>query len=627
MSRARTRRWLARGVLVLVSIPLLWLATINLALWTGLVEQLVSGERPRSTVRLRHGFAWCVWPTHVHFHELRLQIDAARWQLELDLPDGEVELELSQLLARRFATRSVQGQHAQLAFAFKRPYGTDPAQLEGLRRIEGFPLPILDEEPRPTPEHPWEFVLEGVDTELDQLQVDTFTAQLQGHLGGAFVVRVAERVGLPSLTLDMTAGEIHHRETLVARDVASQVELSVRAYDVRELHGTPALRMMSGRVAIQAAISELEWVNDLGWDVPVTLHHGQGTLGGEVIIDEGAVAPGSSLIYQAARLELTQARERGRPLLVDAAIVVEVRAEATDGEEPAVLAQAELVALRLGAASPLMTADQLSLRAGFDSVDLVDGLGKLVSASVELPAFEVDVREVGRLGPKLPLRGGSVVGHASAHTKRDDPRIFELDFAATVDDLVLTLGDDFELRTDGDLRSKGTLEHAKLALVLAPLHVKLHQIALRTARAITSHDWLVIEGATVRYDAGSGRLVADLDGRMNHLRSVVLHLRPDRGLFRRVPDLRRWTEPVSFSMKVTRGRGGTEVDIGRFEGKAVDLRATISRAGDATRAAVYFTRARVGLSTSGGESRDIDVAVGPRWFEERQAWVRAALER
>src|SRR5690606_30565322 len=134
--------WLVRGGLVLLSIPWLWLLAINVAWWTGLVEAVVSGDHQRATVRLEHGFAWCVWPTHVHVDELHLEIDAEGWQLDLRVPQGEVDLELHELLSQRVETRWIRGEGAVLAVSLKQPHGTDPTELEGFHPTDRLPAPL-----------------------------------------------------------------------------------------------------------------------------------------------------------------------------------------------------------------------------------------------------------------------------------------------------------------------------------------------------------------------------------------------------------------------------------------------------------------------------------------------------
>src|SRR5690606_24132888 len=143
------------------------------------------------------------------------------------VPQGEVDLELHELLSRRVETRWIRGEGAVLAFSLKQPHGTDPTELEGFHLIDGFPAPIREAEPRPVPEQPWELALEGLDVGLAQMQVNAFEAELDGRMEGAVDLKVAKRFGLPSLTLELAQAKVWRLGALVAEEVTGRAELSL----------------------------------------------------------------------------------------------------------------------------------------------------------------------------------------------------------------------------------------------------------------------------------------------------------------------------------------------------------------------------------------------------------------
>lgn len=620
------RRWGVRVGLTLVIIPLAWLLAVNLALWTGLVEALVSGERPRSTIRLRHGWAWCVWPTRVHVHDLHLEIDAPRWQLELRLPDGETDIELRKLLSRRFETAWIRGHGADLAFSFKRSAGTDPAAVEGVNVIEGFPLPILDEQPPPIPDHRWEIVLGDIEAALDRLQIDAFEVDLDGRLAGSLDVKVVTRFGLPSLKIRVEEGTVHHLDTKVAEDVRGQVALELASYDPQQVQGPPLLRYLSGEVGLTATCPGLEWIEQLGVALPVTLRRGRGSLFADASLTRGVVDAGSQLAYQTDDLRVIRRRGDQASLVLDGQLSLTVQTPATEDEGGGVDVDVSLLGVRArasGTERPGLVAPQLLAAARYARADLVEGPGPLRSASAHLPRFEVT--DLGLLGQGTPLRGGNIVGHASAHTTEDDPEVVAFEFGADVEGLDLDLRGATSLRTDGYVRSKGTLQRQQGVLVLGPLHAKLHDLSLDTTRGKTRDDWVEIDRSTLRYRLDTARIDADLHGRAESLRMLLAHLRPGKDLFQRVPDLGLGTDPVDFSLHLERSPGQLLVDVDELDGPPIDIAAAVSSVDGALRAAVFFRRSHIGLVSVGGGSRDISVAVDTSWFEAKRGWVREAL--
>jgi len=624
--RTRAQRWTIRIAIALVSVALGWLLLINLMLWTGAIEAIVSAERPRSTVRLEHGRAWCIWPTRVHVEDLYLAIDAERWQLELHLPKGEVDVDLHELLWRRFETSWIRGQHGDLTFSLKKPHGTDPEAVQTYAQIEGMPLPILDEEPRPVPEadKAWEVAIHDVDADLDRLKVNGFQADLEAQLAGAVDVRVTQHFALPYLTLDIEQAEIHHADALVAEGVRGLVDLTLDEYDPSEIKGKKALRMLSGRIAITANVAPLEWTRTLNKDLPVELHRGDGTLACEVNLLEGELLEGTRVLYETERVQAVMPRDKGDAIWADLAAHLEVevhRSEASDSAH----ASATLRQLRVGMGTqdlaPVLTAPRLTLEAQSTKCDLVEGIGELAAASFDLPRFTApDLGTLGDVSKKIGLHSGQLVGHASAHTKKGNPEEFALDFGTDIEELGISLGDSNRLRTDGYVRSKGTLSLEGGELKLSPLHAKLQNVRMKTKKGETSEDWLEVDRAEIRYRRKDGRMSAEVRGRLVDLRSVLAHLRPGKDLFERVPDLGMGTDPISYALSFTRSGPRTQIDITHFEGSPIDIRASLSKTPKETRGVVYFRRANVGLLTNGG-SRDIEVAVDQAWFEARKKWV------
>src|SRR5690606_29452259 len=118
-----------------------WLLLINLALWTGLVARAVTGERERATLKLEHGFAWCVWPTRVHLSDFDLRIETHGWQMALAAESATIDLHLLQLLSRRFSADHVDLDGLNLTFRSKREEG-QAEDFADWGPIVGFDAPV-----------------------------------------------------------------------------------------------------------------------------------------------------------------------------------------------------------------------------------------------------------------------------------------------------------------------------------------------------------------------------------------------------------------------------------------------------------------------------------------------------
>src|SRR5690606_13489504 len=119
---ARTRRWVrvARWLLLVpLGVYVLIVAAVNLALWTGLVERLVSKPRGASEVQLRLDHGWALWPTHVHIRGLELNVDAVPYQLRVVVPHGRADISLWALTQRTFRTRSIDVEDATVILLLK----------------------------------------------------------------------------------------------------------------------------------------------------------------------------------------------------------------------------------------------------------------------------------------------------------------------------------------------------------------------------------------------------------------------------------------------------------------------------------------------------------------------------
>jgi hypothetical protein len=199
----RRRWWLA--LVVLLPLPT-WILFLNVMLWTGAIESLVSREDAISQLRLRHGFAWLVWPTRVHVHDLELDVDAHSYQLALDIDEALVDIALVELLGRRVHFEEIIATGARVTYRDKvDPEDASDPQLVAYALFDGQPPEVQAEDPRPVPEpgEEWSIDLDDVDAQLDALWIDEFDLEPCGHGRGALHWVDAGEFAVPTTTIDL----------------------------------------------------------------------------------------------------------------------------------------------------------------------------------------------------------------------------------------------------------------------------------------------------------------------------------------------------------------------------------------------------------------------------------------
>lgn len=623
-------RWLRRLLIVVVLLPLLWLVIVNMLLWTGAVSAIVSGERERSSIKLEHGWAWCIWPTVVHVDDLHLTIDGPRFQLDLTVGSGVADIELHELFSRRFETTSFRGVEVTGSYSVKRPHGAEESSYEGFHRIEGMPPPVLEAEPRPVPEREdaWGFELHGLDAELTALQVNAIKATMQARVRGDLDVLVAYNFALPNLEIEIEQGTIERMgETMgetIAEDLAGSVSAQIAPYNPEEAQGRGALRHLSLDTTLGAKLTGLDVLSSFAKDLPVKLSGGAGVVSCDLTVRDGAVLPGSSASYETSELRAGRSVE-DVSFAVKTALHVRAEVGEGDGERTPLRLEANArdIESRVGTSKEAwLSAEKLTASASFARADLVEGVGSLRSASAELPSFNVhDLGAINGVTGGLWIRGGRLAGNAAAKTGKN-PKTISFDFAVDIDGLSLQSGEN-SLRTNGYLRSDGALVRGKKGkrLSLEPLRLKLRDLQIKTERGESSPEWLEVERAEVKYAVDTSRLSVELRGQIPELRSLLAHLRPGEDIFQRLPKAGLGTRTLDFAMSLTKTPGSFELKVSRLNGGPIDAVAALATAGEETRIAVHLRRIGIGIISAGNGSRTIKLAVGSDWFDDKTSWV------
>ena len=117
-------RALRRGLFGLfVGLPALFVAIMlgtNIMIWSGAIEHLASRRYPMATVEIEVGHAWMLWPGKIHVRDFELDVDAYLYQLHVEVPAGDMDIALLDLVSREFHTRSVHGEDVSIWVVIKK---------------------------------------------------------------------------------------------------------------------------------------------------------------------------------------------------------------------------------------------------------------------------------------------------------------------------------------------------------------------------------------------------------------------------------------------------------------------------------------------------------------------------
>lgn len=617
---ARWRRLGRWALVLLVAAYPAFLLVINLALWTGLVETLVSGDRPRVRLRLQHGFAYCVWPTTVHVQDFKLGIDTYAWQMQIDIADGELQTSVLDLMSREFRAEKLRGSGAEIAFALKLESDRDMMhRAEAFRQLEDLPEPVRADSPPPRPayEDAWIVDLHDVDLHLDRLWIDEIDAKIDGRLRGSLALWGGHWFTFPDSRLDIASGSATlggepFADAIVGRLDVSQLPL--RPHDDEQ----DAVPRLSGRVAASVVLASSAWSELYTRGHSIGIDGGGGLLLLDAAVRGGEVMPGSWADLWADRLRI-----KTDPMELDGHVRVhaDVRAHGGDAERSrlhASLALSDVHATRDGHDDPWLTVASVEGPLVLAGTDLAERSMRLVGGNVDLPSIHVhDFGDLRGLSKKIVPHSGVAQGHASAHVPR--PSEVAVTFAMDADHLDAELGDT-RIEADAYLRGSGKSDFDLRTIELSPLHAKLSNLGLRTKKGRTRGAAVAIDRAdvTVGRDKGSGQrtIHADVRGDLDSLDIVLGHT--DSDFLERFAD--NDGSKIAFKGQIDRGPGGTVVRIDRFRGGPVDMIATVATRAPHRRAAIYLTRAKIGVRLS-GSNRDIRPAAPDSWYRTQSAWV------
>jgi len=623
-----SRRWrsLPRVLRVLiVAVPVVflgWIILVNVAIASGWLERIISGKHRMSTVTVKVGRAWMLWPGRLHVRDFELDVDAYRYQLHVDLPEGVAEIALLELLSRKFHTRSIIGTDATVVLQLKmQPDKVNERRLATYPQIDGFDRPIRNPElPNLPPlDKAFKIDLEGIDTSLQRFWFGELRFDMtEGRLRGDLRATPGHRFGVSGGVIDWTDATLGIADDDgLADSVHLHVELDVADYNPFATAGRSVLRNYTATVEAGGMVRDISFARMY---LPpkaksVALGGGAGPVEIRAVIESGVMQLGTHFDYETPAI-----RVYAGTLVAGTQMHVAMAVAEHEGQ---LVSQAgvDLDRLHGGAAGKhddRVTADKIEGFVAFGNTDLVATEWPLVDARLAIPRLHItELRDFAGVSEQIDPLGGAV--DLSWTTSRADDGRFLHD-------------GELELR-NGAVRSSSILGQASASVrigartlrtwketTIGKLQVDLDDVGLQTKNGESVGSWIHITGGHATLNHDNGNFDARVQGRLDDLRPILTHVSAKEILLEHIPD-RDLTDPLRFDVGVQGRRGTLTLDIEDLSRPSLHVRGKVHRVGKNSRFAIVLGLAHIGIYGESKEKPSVDLAVGDDWLARKIEWV------
>ena len=293
-------------VIVLAVVEALYLLVANVALAAGWPKKwLDSPDR----AQLEYDTAWTILPGWFHVRGFAYASFGSVPYL-LEIPRGDVRLELGELLSRTLHVVRLRGDDAVLRVRTRvDPEDWDSPRARALPPIRGYTdQNALMRPPRPPPTDEdydrWMIQLEDIDGTLRELWIQEYRYVGKLRVEGGFLIRPERLIAISPARVRILGGELRLAEHLVATDMEGDVDVVYGPFDPRFVE-RGALRHLSGRLRSSAQIASAEFANFyMGDHAPVTLHDGSGAVDWDLTVLQGILLAGSHFDLRTDRLDV-----------------------------------------------------------------------------------------------------------------------------------------------------------------------------------------------------------------------------------------------------------------------------------------------------------------------------------
>ncbi len=616
---ARRRRVLLRKgfrlfLLALLCLEVVYLIAANVFLNTDLGPRTVNRKPEKWSLTWEGG--WSVIPGHMHLDGLVFDQHGRRQDSNVEARKISFDIGLLPLVSRRFAADDVAIEG--LAMAIDRRTEEAAATLE----------PAAAGPPPPAKRPGWRIELSGIAVDgIESFRLDGFEASGgQSRFTGDFESQVRGDMTLRRAVLRWSDATLSMYDAVIAEPLELRFDGGFSPFDPRQEKGFAVLDHLSGRVGIEGTVSRLsilqrffagaKWIEAL---------NGYGRLTADLVLDDGALQPGSELIADADGLRLDflgyATEGSGR---IHGTVSDDSGEQGTGGPVRMEVAFDDFTVRRKPSNDPHVKGDDFRLVATTSDPDLRYGLSDL-DVIIDMPRAEVpDLAVYGAYLPSdvgLAVESGSgvarlhleasaveetVVGHLEVAADKVAGRFQDLGFEAGLDVRTRISGGDLD---DFRLDIEGT-------------RLELKDGVFRDDRNTREEGWWM----TVDVPTGT----AHLGGETPWLEAdVELAMRDTRVIIALFAELKSWLQRFEkiLTVKDVTGSGslvmqGQQLYLRNLEieGRKLKGRAELALGEEQRRGILYvrFHGLTVGLERTGDE-RDWKLTGVKKWFDRRVA--------
>ncbi len=293
-SRSRLRKVLRVVLFGLLGLEVVYLIAANVFLNSELGISWVNRKPEKWDLTWDGG--WSVIPGHMHMNRLDFDRYGPRDTTHAEAQKIRFKVGLLPLASRRFVARDVAIEGFQMAIRREPKEEAEadarsgPAPEPGSRRKPGWHLELAD------------IAIDGIESfSLNDLRI----ADGQARLTGDFRTRVRGDMSLQQSVLEWRDANLYKGDQLIADPLHLRFDGGFSPFDPRTDRGLAVLDHLSGNVGVEGTVSRLSILRHFFADIQwIQSLDGRGELKADLVLDEGALQPGSELIADADDLLL-----------------------------------------------------------------------------------------------------------------------------------------------------------------------------------------------------------------------------------------------------------------------------------------------------------------------------------
>lgn len=464
----------------------------TVALWSGAVEHLVSGEN--LTVVLRQpAYTW--WPGRLHLARVHVAVDG-NTQLVVMADDATVELSLVELFRRHFDVSAFRARNLSYRMRTK---VQDSEKTS--RRVAAFPpldglSPVAPKRSHSDNEGPsWSVQIRGIDAQVTDLWFFEYHFVGVGRVRGGFMESdSAMRVDQSSQTFE--SGELRFgADRVIAKNVKGRVSASIAENDPGKERRSAFLAKIEADVELDARVESLAAFSS--YLETMEVEGGAGTFSARLKLSDGAFAAASRLAYSTDDIRLTRegfglrsdwtfdARAERQP---DGKVIGSFSANARSTYVSFAKANGAPFTLQAHEQEHTATSSATALDSSTSLLELRLNFPQLVTTDLD------DLDELWNAGESSSISKGTARG--SLHLSLDEHKQLRGPFQATFDDLRLDLGN-WGATAAGRTKFQVTADPLTGRVSLEQLKLDVNPLVFRAGTRAIDHWWMHLSSSRV----------------------------------------------------------------------------------------------------------------------------------